>query len=227
MEYSILLKKDFLKNITFTKKSFLICASDEILLNKKISEHTVLSIYFKLEIIKNDNNLQVVINLYAWSNNNQKLVPIKDSLWSWSKDKEKLLIIESHYKTIIENFFSIFKYIENYWQLKELIHKIETKSFLFHYKILNIFQKEIIENIMLKEFKIYQILNIPLLKNKLYKDDIPHLFLPNYVDVIYFNGMKISVDFDDSDFAVIENVDTGILISQEEFMKNFSSCFNN
>lgn len=55
------------------------------------------------------------------------------------------------------------------------------------------------------------------MKNKIDRYDIPQLFLPHYVEGFYRNGIEISVDLDESDFAIIED-DSGV-ISRDECLK--------
>ena len=125
--------------------------------------------------------------------------------------------IENHYKRIIGNFLFVFKQIKYYWHLKEITHKLENPIFSFHYKLLNTFSREFLEKFFLEQFDNYPNLNIPLLKNKIDRYDIPQLFLPHYVEGFYANGIEISVDLDESDFAIIED-DSGV-ISKDECLK--------
>lgn len=202
--YSITLK-NFLENKKFNNKSFFINANDELVLendNKKVD----LGIFFKLILSKKSNDLKVEISLYSWSNIKQSLVPIDKSIW---KDFEfgagkYISKIGNHYKRIVENFLDVFKQIEYYWHLKEIIHKLENPIFSFHYKLLNTFSKQSLEDICLKHFNNYPILNVAILKTKVY-DRIHSLFLPNYVNGFYIFGIEASVDLDETDYAIIEN----------------------
>lgn len=203
--YSITLK-NFLENKKFNNKSFFINANDELVLendNKKVN----LGIFFKLILSKKSNDLKVEISLYSWSNIKQSLVPIDKSIW---KDFEfgagkHIPKIEKHYKSIIDNFLNIFKELKYYWHLKELIHKMEHPIFSFHYKLLNSFSKQSLENICLKYFDNYPVLNISLLKTKVQKNAIYYLFLPNYINGFFINGIEVSVDLDETDYAIIED----------------------
>ncbi len=203
--YSITLK-NFLENKKFNNKSFFINTNDELVLendNKKVD----LGIFFKLILSKKSNDLKVEISLYSWSNIKQSLVPIDKSIW---KDFEfgagkYIPKIEKHYKSIIDNFLNIFKELKYYWHLKELIHKMEHPIFSFHYKLLNSFSKQSLENICLKYFDNYPVLNILLLKTKVQKDDSCYLFLSNYINGFYINGIEVSVDLDETDYAIIED----------------------
>lgn len=210
--YSITLK-NFLENKKFNNKSFFINANDELVLendNKKVD----LGIFFKLILSKKSNDLKVEISLYSWSNIKQSLVPIDKSIW---KDFEfgagkHIPKIEKHYKSIIDNFLNIFKELKYYWHLKELIHKMEHPIFSFHYKLLNCFSKQSLENICLKYFDNYPVLNISLLKTKAQKDEICYLFLPHYINGFYINGIEVSVDLDETDYAIIEDEENKISV---------------
>jgi hypothetical protein len=148
---------------------------------------------------------------------------LKKSVWSEEGFGAGKYIskIENHYKKIIENFLSIFRLIKYYWHLKEIIHKLENPIFSFHYKLLNTFSREFLEKFFLKQFNNYPNLNIPLLKNKLDRYDIPQLFLPHYVEGFYVYGIEVSVDLDESDFAIIE--DDGRDITRERFFEIIES----
>ena len=124
--------------------------------------------------------------------------------------------IGNHYKKIAENFLDIFKQIKYYWQLKEIIHKLENPILSFHYKLLNTFSRAFLEKFVLEKFDIYTILNIVLLKNKIDRQNISQIFLPNYSGGFYINGIEISVDLDDSDFAIIED-DSGVITTERFF----------
>ncbi len=125
--------------------------------------------------------------------------------------------IENHYKRIIGNFLFVFKQIKYYWHLKEIIHKLENPMCSFHYKLLNTFSREFLEKFLLEEFDIYPILNVPLLKNRIDRGSFHRIFLPHYTSGFYMNGIEISVDLDDSDFAIIEN--DGCDITRERFFE--------
>ncbi len=81
---------------------------------------------------------------------------------------------------------------------------MEHPIFNFHYKLLNTFSKKSLEDICLKHFNNYPILNVAILKEKVY-DRIHYLFLPNYVNGFYIFGIEASVDLDETDYAIIEN----------------------
>jgi hypothetical protein len=215
--YSITLKS-FLKDKKFNSKSFIISANDNLVLdNDNIKVN--LGIYFKLILSKKENDLHIKLSLYSWSNKKQILVPLEKSIWI-DEDfggGKYISKIEKNYKNIVENFLYIFKELKYLWQLKEIIHKLETPTFIFHYKLLNTFSKDILEAICLKHLKNYPNLNIPLLKNRIYPNYNDHIFLPDYIEGFYIYGLEISVDLNETDFAVIEN-DDGV-ISKDECLK--------
>ena len=104
------------------------------------------------------------------------------------------------------------KELKYYWHLKELIHKMEHPIFSFHYKLLNCFSKQSLENICLKYFDNYPVLNISLIKTKAQKDEICYLFLPHYINGFYINGIEVSVDLDETDYAIIEDEENKISV---------------
>ena len=217
--YNLVLKNFFKSNEKFNNKSFLINANDNILLDKNDDRKTSSGIYFKLYISKVSNDLRIRLSLYSWCNETQTYVPLNKSIWSEEGfgAGKYLSKIENHYKKIVENFLSIFRLIKYYWHLKEIIHKLENPIFSFHYKLLNTFEKEFLEKFFLEHFENYPILNIPLLKNKIDRYDTPQILLPHYIEGLYINGIEISVDLDDSDFAIIED-DSGV-ITTDKFLE--------
>ncbi len=217
--YNLVLKNFFKKNEKFSNKSFLIDANDDILLDKNDDRKTISGVYFKLCISKISNDLKIRLLLYSWCNETQIYVPLNKSIWSEEGfgGGKYISKIENHYKKIVDNFLSIFRLIKYHWHLKEIIHKLENPIFSFHYKLLNTFSREFLEKFFLEQFDNYPNLNIPLLKNKLDRYDIPKIILPHYVEGFYANGIEVSVDLDDSDFAIIED-DSGE-ITKEKFLE--------
>ena len=124
--------------------------------------------------------------------------------------------IHNHYKNIITNFFNSFKNIKYYWKYKNIFYHLENPPFIFHYKLLNVFSQEILTDICKKHFPKYPTLNISILKNSSIKN-LEYLFLPLYFNGFYINGIEISVDLNESDYAVME--DGKGVISKEEFLK--------
>lgn len=221
--YNLVLKKFFKNDDKFNNKSFLINANDDILLDKNDESKISSGIYFKLYLSKVSNDLKIKLLLYSWCNETQTYVVLNKSIWSEEGFGAGKYIskIENHYKKLVENFLSVFKLIKYYWQLKEIIHKLENPIFSFHYKLLNTFSRNFLEKFLLEDFDIYPILNIALLKNRIDKQNISQIFSPNYTEGLYINGMEISVDLDDSDFAIIED-DIGV-ITKDKFLESIGS----
>ena len=217
--YNLVLKNFFKNNEKFNNKSFLIDANDDILLDKNDESKISSGVYFKLYLSKVSNDLKIKLLLYSWSNGTQTYIVLNKSIWSEEgfAGGKYISKIENHYKKIVENFLSVFKQIKYYWQLKEIIHKLENPIFSFHYKLLNTFSREFLEKFLLEDFDIYPILNVALLKNKIDRQNISQIFLPNYTGGFYIDGIEISVDLDDSDFAIIEN--DGCDITRERFFE--------
>lgn len=221
--YNLVLKKFFKNDDKFNNKSFLINANDDILLDKNDESKISSGIYFKLYLSKVSNDLKIKLLLYSWCNETQTYVVLNKSIWSEEGFGAGKYIskIENHYKKLVENFLSVFKLIKYYWQLKEIINKLENPIFSFHYKLLNTFSRDFLEKFLLEDFDIYPILNIALLKNRIDKQNISQIFSPNYTEGLYINGMEISVDLDDSDFAIIED-DIGV-ITKDKFLEIIGS----
>ena len=216
--YNLVLKNFFKNNEKFNNKSFLIDANDDILLDKNDESKISSGVYFKLYLSKVSNDLKIKLLLYSWSNGTQTYIVLNKSIWSEEgfAGGKYISKIENHYKKIVENFLSVFKQIKYYWQLKEIIHKLENPIFSFHYKLLNTFSREFLEKFLLEDFDIYPILNVALLKNKIDRQNISQIFLPNYTGGFYIDGIEISVDLDDSDSAIIED-DSGVITTERFF----------
>lgn len=223
-----LLKNNFFEsNIKNFKKIFLINANSNIQLNKNNLNTIKSEIYFYFSIKKNRKNLIVEVNLYAWNNNCQGYVPIEYSNWNEKEfgNGEYIPLIEEYYEEIVKNFLNIFKQLRYYWQLKELIYRLENPTFIFHHKLLKLFSQIKLEKIMLKHFEHNSILNVPLLRNYVDKFNTPHIFLPNYINNFSIDGIRISIDLDDNDFAIIEDtVNSNTIISKKEFLKRICNA---
>lgn len=208
-------KKDDIK----LNKTFLINACDIIMLENDDTKTISTGVYFKLDIKKKNQDLEIELYLYSWCNDKQDYVPLESSIWKEEGfgSSKYIPTIKTYYEKIIKNFLDIFKQLKYYWQLKELIHKLENPTFIFHYKLLNLFSKDLLEKLFLKHFDNYPILNIPLFKNSIFKQENPYIFIPNYISRFYMNNIEVNVDLDDSDIAVIED-DEGT-ITKEEFLE--------
>ena len=213
--YNLVLKNFFKNNEKFNNKSFLIDANDDILLDKNDESKISSGVYFKLYLSKVSNDLKIKLLLYSWCNGTQTYAVLNKSIWNEEGfgGGKYISKIGNHYKRIVENFLDVFKQIEYYWHLKEIIHKLENPIFNFHYKLLNTFSKKSLEDICLKHFNNYPILNVAILKEKVY-DRIHYLFLPNYVNGFYIFGIEASVDLDETDYAIIENDSKEILMQE-------------
>lgn len=221
MQNKVIKKEFFKKNEIFKNKEFLINANDEILLDENDNKFINTGVYFKLHFRKIEQNLEVNISLYAWCNNKQKYVPLKNSIWREKGfgDSKHIPKIEAYYKRIIENFLILFEKMKYYWQLKEVIHKLENPTFIFHYKLINTFSEEILKKIFIKDFNNYPILNISYLKtNKLSRFNCNYIFLNNYIQGFFIDGIEVCVDLNESNYVIIEDTSNGIVITKEEFL---------
>lgn len=208
-QYQIILK-DFLLDIYFKDKSFLVNAHDSLELGVNGAKEN-LFVYFKIYFAKIYNDLQIKVELYDWSYKLQKLVPIENSVWKDDDKKikqlDKVLI---HYENIINNFLDIFTHFRYFCQLKEVLNSFETRNYIYHYKLLNTFSKDELEKLCNKLYDIDKRLNTPLLKNKVATYHRQDILFPDYVDGLSGFNIDISVTFDKKDFAVIKNFDDEI-----------------
>ena len=101
-----------------------------------------------------------------------------------------------------------------------MIYKMEHHTFIFHYKLLNLFTQKELENIFLKNFKNYPILNIPMYKTIPTKSNFRYSFLPHVINGFYIYGLEVSVDINSDDSPVIED-DNG-KITKEQFFKELN-----
>lgn len=209
------------------KKTFLIDANDNIQLDEENSITTKSGIYFNLIIKKNRKDLILEIMLYAWNNETNGYIPLEYSIWNEKEfdDGKYIPLIEEYYEKIVKNFLNIFKQLEFHWQLNEWIYRLENLTFIFHHKLLSLFSQKELENIMVKHFYNYPKLNIPLLKNQVYNDDVPYVILNNYIDSFFIDEIKVSVNFDDNKFAIFEDtLNQNTILSKKEFLKKISKA---
>lgn len=87
---------------------------------------------------------------------------------------------------------------------------------IFHYKLINTFSQEILEKIFLTHFENYPILNIPMLRNYNYSNNLQYIFLPKYISGFYIDVILVRISSKD-DFAEIEDVYNGV-ITKEKFL---------
>ena len=184
--FKIKIKNFFKENENFNNKTFLLNVCDKILLEKSNKSSTYSGVYFKIFISKKSTDLHIKLALFALDETSN-YVPIKKSIWSQdSFGKSKYIPkIKLHYKKVIKKFLQIFKRLKHFWQLKELIYQIENPKLIFHYKLINTFSQEILEKIFLTHFENYPILNIPMLRNYNYSNNLQYIFLPKYISGFY------------------------------------------
>jgi hypothetical protein len=216
-------KENFYKNDTQEPfhESFLVNASDEITLDD--TTQMLSGVYFKLDIYKKNKDLMVEIELLSWSNSEQKHLPISHSIWSEEGfgSGKHIPTFQAHYKKIISNFFAALKNLKYHWQIKDLIFKIKHPSFIFHYKLLNLFSQQELESIMLMYFSNHPLFNIPLFQKPPKRNTLDYAFLPQVVNGFYLEGIEVSVDLNESDMPLLEDLENGI-ISKEEFLKRIA-----
>ena len=215
--FKIKIKNFFKENENFNNKTFLLNVCDKILLEKSNKSSTYSGVYFKIFISKKSTDLHIKLALFALDETSN-YVPIKKSIWSQdSFGKSKYIPkIKLHYKKVIKNFLQIFKRLKHFWQLKELIYQIENPKLIFHYKLINTFSQEILEKIFLTHFENYPILNIPMLRNYNYSNNLQYIFLPKYISGFYIDDILVRISSKD-DFAEIEDVYNGV-ITKEKFL---------
>jgi hypothetical protein len=188
----------------------------EYLLDAKDYKNSFYS-HFKLIIKKKENDLIITIQLYGWSNDKQKYVPLKQIEYYKTKD---ICRIKEHYEPIIEKFIrGLSKYLNYNCDLKEFIHTIENPSIKYHYKLLNTFTKEELDKIR-ATFR-----NIPRLNIcEFYQGtiDFPNIFEVDYCNGFYANRIEVAVDLDDSDYATIYDLsdyDKCVKVSKKKALK--------
>lgn len=201
--------------------SFLINACDEVALNDTMQ--VMSGIYFKLDIYKKNKNLIADIELLSWSNSRQKHIPLNESIWTEEGfgEGKHIPAIETHYEKVVSNFFDALKTLKYNWQLKNLIHKIENPTFVFHYKLLNLFTQQELEEIMRTHFSNHPILNMSLFQKPPKHNTLDYAFLPHVVNGFYLDDIEVSVDLDESDMPLLEDVESGI-VTKEEFLKRLA-----
>lgn len=170
-----------IKQFTAIKKDFFADSTKSF--SKKFYIQADDVIFFStFEQIKND--FQISVELYAHSNKFAKDVPIDISVY--------------------------LEELQYFWQFKELFYQFENPTIIYHYKLLNSFSKEELQQIV-QHFDFHKpILNVSFLKsNSSKRCSFGELFLPHYFNGGYYlvdgQGVEISVDLDESDFASVES----------------------
>ena len=215
-KYKYIKKEFFYKQEFQVSDFFLINANSEIYDEENKSSFSS-GVYFKLILKRDVDDLIINLELYAWNNDLQKYLPIKNSIWN-DEDfgaGKYLDLIYRHYEKSINNFLKMISELKYIWQLKELIHKLENPLFSFHYKLLKAFSRWELENICKKHFTNYPILNISYFNRN--NKFTGNFLLLNYINGFYINGMEVSVDLSDDDFPIYE--DEKGKITKEEFLK--------
>jgi len=209
------------ENTLIYNKKYLINVNVVIALDDGITTYTGIYFHFCIKRIKH--NLAFSIELYSWSNHEQKYTSIENSIWGeegFGAGKHIPTIV-NYYSNIIKNFYLYLdENICKVSELKELIDKLENPLYSFHYKLLNLLPRQKFENFCKKHFKNYPILNLSLFEENPSKYSDVLIFIPNYFQGFYINGIEVSVDLDENDFPLIEDDDIG-KISNEEFFRRF------
>lgn len=186
----------------------------------------------KFKRLKKD--LIVSIELYGWSNQYHKNTPILTSSWANDlADGKELLPLIERYSPLAKKLLSYFEQMKYFWEYKECFYRFEHPTIIYHNKLLNTFSNEEISLIAKPfDFKNPTLNTASLIPDKS-RLTFTELFLPNYFTGCWFsvgracsNGVEISVDLDDSDYATIEL--DGKTISKDELMKlltRYSNAF--
>lgn len=184
---------------------------------------TFTGVNFQLTIKRVELDLLFTIELFSWSNDEQKYTSLDNSIWSEEQFGSGSFIptIVTYYSNIIKNFYLYLdKKINKIWKLKELIDKLENPLYSFNYKLLNLLPREKLENFYKKHFEKYPILNLAFFEEYPSRYEEVSIFVPNFSSGFYLDGVEVSVDLDESDFPLIEDMDSGV-ISNEEFFRRF------
>jgi hypothetical protein len=101
------------------KKNYLINANDEVIIDNKSYE---IDAYFNLIFEKKGKDLIVIVQLYSYSNDKQKYVPLEKIDF----DKKNFSSVKEHYDLIIKKFLKgLNDYLKKESDLKEFVHTIE------------------------------------------------------------------------------------------------------
>lgn len=217
-----IIKRNFFKDTKLQdfEKKYLINSNNTMCIDNDSYESQT-GVYFETTFKKIANTLQISIELLAWSNTEQKYLPLEQSVWADTFYDGKYLsqILQSHI-VLAQKLLDVFDSFKYYWELKELFYRFENPTIIYHYKLLNTFSKDELDFLSTKFDYSSPILNSLLLKSNLLINRFDkHLFLPFYTNGYYFcgNDIEISVDLNAKDVATI-SID-GKNVSKEEFFK--------
>ena len=217
-------KQNFYKNIKQEAfhESSLINAWDDVTFENNAQRQS--GVYFNFSIYKKNDDLLVEIELLSWSNCKQTHVPLEQSIYSEEGfgSGKHIPTLQAHYKKLILNFFGALDTLKYHWQVKDLVYKIKHPSFIFHYKLLNLFTQQELEKIALKCNFTHTLFNVSLFNKPPKQGALSHAFLPHIVNGFYIHGIEVSVDLNESDLPLLEDIDSGV-ISKEEFLKRMDN----
>jgi len=179
-------------------------------------------IYIELKIVKIKSLVCYTLSLFSWSNEEGKNVAIENSFLQDVQIENFLEQVALEYEPILKNLVKILEAIQYADQLKELIFRLENITYIFHYKLLNMYTQQELEDVFSKKFNIYQKINVSYLKAI---EDTLHwqsnLFLPIYLSGFYANGIEVSTDLSRDDYPTIDdcNENKKDSLSKEEILK--------
>jgi len=211
---------NFFKNYPMEdfEKSYIFDIQDQIGTKKR--NYGIVAL--ELKIIKQNINLLYELSLLTWSNKEQKyiFVDIKNLINENYNSKKSLPLTKAYWSKFIFALEKKLTCVKKIWQLKELIYHIENPTFIFHYKLLNLFTKPVLEEICKKYFVIHPVVNTALLTNKYtsIQSDLIYLFLPAYIQGFYVDDIEVSVDLNNDDIALIEDINQGKQLTKHEFL---------
>jgi len=204
-------------NIDNFEKKYLLDAESNLTVAKK---QWSIPVFIELKIVKIKSHICYTLSLFSWSNEEGKNVAIENSFLQNVEIENFLEQVILKYEPILSNLIKILEAIQYPDQLKELIFRLENITYLFHYKLLNMFTQQELENIFSKNFNIYQKINVQFLKIKeetLYWQS--NLFLPTYISGFYAKGIEVSTDLSRDDYPTIEfNEDKKVTLSKEKIL---------
>ena len=204
-------------NLDDFEKTYLLDAEHEIKIEQ---EDRNFPVFFQLKILKQKSNIYYTLSLFFWSNEEQKNVAIEDSCLKDVKINNHIENIALEYEPILNKFVQILVSINYLDQLKELMYRMENTTYVFHYKLLNMFTQDELEEICTL-FCHHTKINTALLKVQANISWQGSLFLPNYCNGFYAKGMEISTDLSEDDYPTIDydSADENSSPTKQEILK--------
>jgi len=186
--------------------------------NDEVS-NLIYEMVFEISIVCEKENINFFLEMKSWSNEKQKDVVLKDSSSVKALKIDEKKIVLDYYENIAKNLLQYLKVkIQTQEELKDFLEYDSYPKINYHKKLLNTFDKEELESFFRKTFTVISILNNTLFEQEVLDETYDKVFQPAEISSWYADDIEVSVDYTDSEFAFIENPETGEVLEPKEYL---------